>query len=209
MPYKLHSSADDCYPGTFCLINKYGIRDEKELSLLESGITAAKSIELLQNPFSGKFDFDHLKAIHKYLFDDLYEWAGKIRTVNLSGKGTSFADAADIEYMAENCFRRLKEENYFLDLPFDQYAEQIADFYNVLNMIHPFREGNGRTQRCFMTQLIQKAGYDIDFSEIDSDELMIATIYAAQGIKDLMVAFFQNNLSELEEQKHDTGMTFL
>ncbi len=207
MPYKLHSSSDDCYPGTTCLINKFGIRNEKELSLLESGITAAKSIELLQNPFSGEFDFDHLKAIHKYLFDDLYEWAGKIRTVNLSKKGTSFADAADIEYMAENCFRRLKEENYFLDLHFDRYAEQIADFYNVLNMIHPFREGNGRAQRCFMTQLIQTAGYDIDFSEIDPDELMIATIYAAQGMNNLLIDFFWNNIIESEDQQHDSGMT--
>lgn len=209
MAYKIHSSSDDCYPGTTCLINKFNIRSEKELSLLEAGITAVKSTELIQHPFSGKFDFDHLKAIHKYLFDDLYEWAGKVRTVNLSKKGTYFVNAEDIERLAEHCFLRLKEADYFVGLPFDEYTEQIADFYNVLNMIHPFREGNGRAQRCFMTQLIQKAGYDIDFSEIDPDDLIIATIYAAQGMNDLLIDFFREHITEPESQEHDAGLTLL
>lgn len=209
MPYSLHSASDDCYPGTTCLINKFDIRNEEELAIIEAGITVAKSTELLQNPISDRFDFAHYKAIHKYLFDDLYEWAGKIRSVNLSKKGTSFAKVEDIERMAEHCFFRLKEANYFFDLSFDEYVIQIADFYNVLNMIHPFREGNGRTQRCFFTQLIQKAGYDIDISEIDPDDLMIATIYSAQGVNDLLIDFFRQNIIEAPSQEYNTGMTVL
>ena len=207
MSYKLHSSSDDCYPGTTCLINKFGIHNEKELLLVEAGITGKKSMELMENPIAGGFDFEHLKAIHKYLFEDIYEWAGEIRTTNLSKKGTCFADANDIERMAKNCFLRLNKENCFVSLTFDEYTKQIADFYNVLNMIHPFREGNGRTQRCFMTQLVQKAGYDIDFSEIDPDELMIATIYAAQGTNDLLIEFFNEHITEAESQEFDMGFT--
>ncbi len=209
MPYELHSSSDCCYPGTTCLINKFDIRNEKELSLIETGITVAKSSELMRNPLPGKFDFEHLKAIHKYLFGDLYDWAGEIRTTNLSKKGTSFADAKSIERMARNCFRRLNEAVFFINLSFDEYTIQIADFYNTLNLIHPFREGNGRAQRCFMTQLIQKAGYSIDFSKIDSDELMIATIYAAQGINDLLINLFRGNLTELKMPNFDGGISLI
>ncbi len=201
MAYKLHSSSDACYPGTACLINKFGIRDENALMLVEAGITAAKSAELMQNPIAGNYDFDHLKTIHRFMFEDLYEWAGEIRTVNLSKKGFRFADAQSIPYLAGSCFRRLKEANCFLDLSFIEYSQQIADFYNVLNMIHPFREGNGRTQRCFITMLVQKAGYDIDFSTIDPDELMIATIYAAQGTPDLLTAFFHEHLTRSQDDK--------
>ncbi len=209
MPYELHSSSDCCYPGTTCLINKFDIRNEKELSLVETGITVAKSSELMRNPMPGNFDFEHLKAIHKYLFGDLYEWAGEIRTINISKKRTKFVDAKSIERIARNCFQRLNEADFFMNLSFDDYTIQIADFYNTLNLIHPFREGNGRAQRCFMTQLIQKAGYSIDFSKIDSDELMIATIYAAQGINDLLINLFRGNLTELKMPNFDGGITLI
>lgn len=79
----------------------------------------------------------------------------------------------------------------FQDLPKDGFVDEITDFYCVTNARHPFREGNGRTQRVFLTQFIRNAGYAVNFSELDMELLMIATIQAAQGVTDLLKQFFE------------------
>ncbi len=86
MSYSITPELSDCYENTSCLINKFGITDEKRLALLESKISFAKASELIANHTVGKFDFSHYKSIHKYLFNELYDWAGEIRTVNISKK---------------------------------------------------------------------------------------------------------------------------
>ena len=128
------------------------------------------------------------------MFDDLYEWAGKIRTVDISKKGTRFTPAKDIEKVAELCFGRLKKQKFFKNLDFDDFVNNIVDFYCDTNMLHPFREGNGRTQRIFIVQLIRFCGYDMNFSEIDTDDLMIATIQSANGITDYLKDIFKNHI---------------
>ena len=199
MSYSIDSITADCYPGTTCLINKLDIHDEDQLAVVEAGMTMMKDSELSEHPIQGRFDFAHYKAIHRYLFEDIYAWAGEIRTVDMSKKGTSFVKAEDIERIAESAFRRLQAKQLFADMPFDEFVENIVDFYGVINMLHPFREGNGRTQRVFFTQLIRNAGYDIDFAEIDPDELMVATIQAAGGVEDLLKDIFS------EAIRHDEG----
>ena len=196
MGYSIDAITADCYEGTTCLINKFGITDDKQLSLIEGQITFAKGSELERNPIKGNFDFEHYKAIHKYLFDEIYEWAGKIRTVDMSKKGTNFAKANEIEKLANACFARLKSENYFKRQEFDEFISNIVDFYCVTNMLHPFREGNGRTQRIFISQLIRYSGYDIDFSKINTDNLMSATIHAANGIDDFLKEIFKNAIQQ-------------
>lgn len=191
MGYSINSSTDNCYEGTTCLINKLNIRDEKILAEVEGRITFAKSSTLEKEPISSTFDFEHYKTIHKYLFNDLYDWAGQIRTVNLSKKGTLFANADEIERIADACFKRLADNNFFRDMDFNDFVENIVDFYCVTNILHPFREGNGRTQRIFIAQLIRFNGYDIDFNSIDADELMMATIQAANGISDGLKDIFR------------------
>lgn len=194
MGYNIEAITDDCYEGTTCLLNKFGIKDEKKLTEFEAAITTANATELNELPIQGVFDTNHYKSIHKYLFQDLYHWAGDFRTINISKKGTRFADATEIEDLCNKCFGRLKECNYFQGMKFDDFVENIVDLYCTLNYIHPFREGNGRTQRIFITQLIRKNGYDINFSEIDPDYLMIATIQSAQGITDNLIDIFKNNI---------------
>ena len=85
--------------------------------------------------------------------------------------------------------------NYFCDLPKDEFINQIADLYHTINMLHPFREGNGRTQRVFFVQLIRNAGYEIDYSDFNSDLLMIGTIQAASGVMDNLIAFFKEAIN--------------
>lgn len=194
MGYSISSLTDDYYENSNCLINKFDIQNEEQLAKIEASITFAKTSELERNPISNNFDFEHYKQIHKYLFEDLYDWAGKVRTVDISKKGTNFTSVENIEPVAEACFSRLKELNYFKKLSFNDFVNNIVDFYCTTNMLHPFREGNGRTQRIFISQLIRFCGYDINFSEIDADELMIATIHSSNGITDYLKDIFTKHI---------------
>ena len=153
MAYRIEANQNNCYPGTTCLINKFGITDEKKLSELEAQITLARTVQLLESPLSDTFDFEHYKAIHRFLFNDLYDWAGKLRTTNMSKKGTSFCSVSELETSCNNCFNYLLDNKCFVDLKRDDFIEAITDFYCTTNILHPFREGNGRTQRIFITQL--------------------------------------------------------
>ena len=197
MSYSIESITDGCYPGTTVLVNKLGIQDEETLNKTEALMTYINGAKLEENPLIGEFDFSHYKAIHRFLFSELYDWAGEIRSVDISKKGTVFCPAAEIEERAEQIFKRLKAHNLFIHLPKDTFVDEITDFYCVTNALHPFREGNGRTQRAFLTQLIRNAGYSINFSELDMDLLMIATIQAAQGVTDLLKQFFEQAIDTI------------
>lgn len=87
MGYDINALTDGCYEGTTCLVNKFNVRDSEKLGVIESQITLAKISMLHQTPIKGKFDFEHYKAIHRFLFEDLYDWAGTVRKVNMSKKG--------------------------------------------------------------------------------------------------------------------------
>ncbi len=196
MSYSIDPLTQNCYEGTTCLINKLNIRDAEKLAQVEAGITFAKAVSLEKNPIKGNFDLEHYCAIHRYLFEDIYEWAGKLREVEMSKKGTSFAKAETLPSMCTACFNRLHRLSYFRNLKFSEFAENIADLYSSLNLLHPFREGNGRTLRIFIAQLIRFGGYDIDFSLMDTDELMIATIHAAHGVNDYLIDLFSAHIKQ-------------
>ena len=190
MPYSIDASSDHCYPGTSCLIDRFDIRDAQKLDELEASIVYGKLALLQRAPIPGSFDFAHYKRIHQFLFCDLYDWAGQIRDVDLSKKGTAFVPASDIERCAAALFGRL-QAFYPDNLSRKEIIENLADFYNTLNILHPFREGNGRTQRAFFAQWVtQKFGWHLDLAATNPDELMIATIYAAQGVTDHLINCF-------------------
>lgn len=193
MSYGIDTMLDDCYEGTTCLINKLNIRDEQILRETEAAITFAKAGMLEQEPIQGSFDFEHYKRIHHFLFCDLYEWAGKIRAVNISKKGTNFVKHERIEALGTACLQKI-QNGYLSDLDKTQFSHRIAELYHDINMLHPFREGNGRAQRAFFSQLIRHYDYDIDFSTTDTDFLMLATIYAAQGVTDHLERFFSESI---------------
>lgn len=190
MAYSIEASSDHCYEGTTCLINKLNIRDEKKLAEVEAAIVLGKVALLERQPVQGSFDFDHYKRIHHFLFCDLYDWAGQIREIYLSKKGTAFVPANEIEPCAEACFNRLR--GFCAEgLNRHDLATEVADFYHTINMLHPFREGNGRTQRAFFTQWIQHIGYHMELTAVDPDEFVVATIYAAQGVMDQLIDCFE------------------
>ena len=180
------AATSGCYEGTTVLINKFGLRDAEALAEVEAAVVPAKAAMWEAKPLCETFDFAHYKAIHRWLFEDLYEWAGEVRTIDLSKKGTMFCPAGEINRVAQAIFSRLKEEKFLVGLEKTEFVLQLTDFYQRTNELHPFREGNGRTQRVFLSQLCRHAGYHLDFSQLDTDLLMIATIQASQGMDMLL-----------------------
>ncbi len=193
MAYDMEATGQDCYPGTTCLVNLLDIHDENILAATEAALTLGKTSELFHKPLSGPFDFAFYKGIHQYLFCDLYAWAGQVRDIDLSKRGTVFMPAAQIKRVANVCFDRLVSTD-LRTLSVHERAVAVADFYNTINLLHPFREGNGRTQRVFFQHWLRSFDYELDFSQADTDLLMMATIHAAQGIMDHLVAFFEEQI---------------
>ncbi len=179
--YKYYYEGADfyCYPNTKVLINKFGIYDEKQLENIERKITALKALEFEENPFDGSLDYDYLLSIHRYLFGDLFEWAGKTRVGEFMFKGDSmFFKASYIEQGFNNFYKKLSDENFLKDLPKDKFCKRLAYYMGELNALHPFREGNGRTSRLYFKQLAKRAGYQLIFSNVSKKELLKADISA-------------------------------
>ena len=181
MSYSLNPLQNDCYENTTVLKNKFGIKDGKKLNTIEQNITSALIAKaFLEIPFQN-VDFEFYKSLHKYVFSDIYEWAGKIRDVNMSKSGTNFCRIAKIQEQGENIFKYIIKKEYLKKYTGDEFINEFTELYCRLNYLHPFREGNGRIQRLFLAMLVRESGKNIDFSEIDTDLLMIATIKSVSG----------------------------
>lgn len=190
MAYSIDASKDNCYSGTSVLINKLGLKTQDALDEAERVAVTLHSVELEQSEPSQPFTFAFYCSLHKTLFGDLYNWAGELRTVNLFKKGTAFYPAETLQELGAAKFQYLAKEKEFQGLTHKAFVNKIAEFYHELNMLHPFREGNGRAQRLFFILLIRRGGYQINFADCDMDALMSATIYAAQGVMDYLIDFF-------------------
>ena len=165
--------ADDvyCIPGTAVLKNKAGITDQDLLDEYEGDFTAIRLLELTQNPIQGSFDLAHLCKIHSYLFQDVYEWAGEVRSVDIIRGDSRFCNVRQIQSYSHTIFSGLSAEKYLVNLEPTVFANRLAHYLSEVNAIHPFREGNGRVQRLFISQLAEHAGYSLDYSALDQAEL--------------------------------------
>ena len=165
--------ADDvyCIPGTAVLKNKAGITDQDLLDEYEGDFTAIRLLELTQNPIQGSFDLAHLCKIHSYLFQDVYEWAGEVRSVDIIRGDRRFCNVRQIQSYSHTIFSALSAEKYLVNLEPAVFANRLAHYLSEVNAIHPFREGNGRVQRLFISQLAEHAGYSLDYSALDQAEL--------------------------------------
>jgi len=194
MSYSLEPLQDDCYEGTTVLINKFGIKDDAKLDMVERDITSALIAKAyIEIPFED-VDFDFYKNLHYYVFSDIYEWAGKIRNVDMSKKGTRFCPPEKIETRGRAIFEYLSKKSYFTALADEEFVKEFTELYCRLNYLHPFREGNGRVQRLFLSMLLKNMEKSIDFSKIDTDLLMIATIKAVSGDVFMLCDIFRQHI---------------
>lgn len=174
-----------CYPGTTVLKNKLNIMNIEKLQTYEAKITAAKSLGLRKKGITGDFDVKHIKQIHKYLFEDIYPFAGEFRTENIAKGEFRFAQSEYIEPELENLLNKLKKENYLEGLDKKELAIKLAYYLAELNVLHPFREGNGRTNREFIRQLALKNGYQLDLKKAKAEEILEASIESIVDTKKL------------------------
>lgn len=160
------------------LKNNLGIKDQDKLDSAERDITSYKEAILKDSPIKGKFDLKHLQDIHKHLFGDIYPFAGKIRDGYLQKGQQDFTMGYRIIPQSERLFKELKNEQFLKNTEPDKIAGRLAYYMGEINAIHPFREGNGRTQRIFIAQLAKEAGYELSFDKTTQEEMISASIQA-------------------------------
>ncbi|MCM3113597.1 Fic/DOC family protein [Lederbergia lenta] len=158
------------------MINNFDIKDQKKLDEVEKTLTFQRMSLLYENPIYGAFGLKHLQKIHKYIFQDVYPFAGKIRDEQMTKGNTTFAHPRHLEPYAFDVFKQLKGENYLQGLELDKLNEKASYYLSEINMIHPFREGNGRTQREYIRLLFLKNGYELNLTNISSQEMIKASI---------------------------------
>ena len=188
-----------CYKDSDVLVNKLDIRDNKKLEEIERKIVLAKLYELRQNHQIGNFDMNHFVGIHKFLFEDIYPFAGLFRNENIAKGNFSFAEWEYIEDELRKLLNQLKEENYLQNLDKDMFVKRLSYYMAELNVLHPFREGNGRTIREFIRQLAYKNGYVLNLKNIKPKDMLDACIRSVVDTTDL-----ENIISEcLEEEEKE------
>lgn len=180
-----------CYPGTDVLVNKLNIKDKSTLQKFEAKITAAKLLALRQKGIIGNFDAKHLNQIHTYLFEDIYPFAGKYRNENIAKGVFRFAEWEYIEPELNRLLNGLKEENYLAGLSREVLAERLAYYLSELNVLHPYREGNGRTIREFLRELALKNEYILNIKRVAPKEFLNASINSIVDTSELTKLIYE------------------
>jgi cell filamentation protein len=164
------------YPETNVFVNNLGIKNSAELKIAEQDITSLTISYCRENPVRGSFDLKHLCKINKEIFGDLYPWAGKLRDVEMA-KTEPFTKSILIPtYAEEYIFSKLKKEHYLTDVDPAEIVPKLTYYLSELNVLHPFREGNGRTQRIFIEYLAKIAGFEVDFTSVTPEENLKASV---------------------------------
>jgi cell filamentation protein len=174
-----------CYPGSAILINRLDIRSQATLDAFEAEITAQRASEPLP---AGRLSYRHYRAIHRHLFQDVYPWAGRIRTVRIFKQASSFCYPEHIDREMKRLFQWLRKRQLLCGLDAKTFAREAAHFIAALNAIHPFREGNGRTQLSFLILLADRAGHRLAPKRVDPKAILKATVASFKGNENFLAA---------------------
>ena len=194
-----------CYPNSSVLINKLNIKSADSLAEAEREITSLKLAMAKADPIKGSLDFVHLQNIHRYIFEDIYSWAGELRQVDIS-KGNQFCLCQYLQTYGERVFSELRAEQFLIgaaDVP-----HRLAYYLSEINVLHPFREGNGRTQRLFIEYLANVAGYSVDFSKVSPREMVIASADSFARRYESIYALFERITTQISETEQQKAMDF-
>lgn len=198
MPYTIDPSSADCYPCTSVLINKFDLRSQQELDRVEAVLVTAKAAQWEESPLCSTFDFEHYKAIHRHLSATSTNGPVCPQHQHLQ-KGTQFCPADEIPRVSSAIFRRLAEQNFFQSLSFDDFVDAFVDFYIRTNELHPVPRGQWADTARLSGAARTARWVSVGFSCIDPDELMVATIWSAQGVDTMLRQLFREMLSPLAD----------
>jgi len=161
------------------LKNLPDIHDAAQLRKAELSFSAARLATLELGPRNPGFPY--LRQIHRTLFQDVYSWAGELRTIDIWRDETPFCHFEYLEKEGNALMAALEEEKGLTDLPRDEFIQRIAHYYCEINMLHPFRHGNGRVQRIFFEQLALHAGYLLNWEKSDAESWKAANQAGVAG----------------------------
>lgn len=163
-----------------------GVDTYEKVSQADRTVSWLRTSELKDSGASlGNFDLRHLCAIHEHLFQDIYYFAGKLRNVNMMiDEVVRFEDVKTLPGKLDKFFNNLKKENNLCGLDKEKFVSRMADCLTDINMLHPFREGNGRAKRLFFTGLAEQAGYHLDWDKASKEEWLYADESAFDSSKD-------------------------
>ncbi|MER9329684.1 Fic family protein [Mesorhizobium sp. M0488] len=167
-----------CYPGTSVLINLLDIRDQAKLDEVELALFLTRADEPLP---AGELDFQHYLSLHRHLFQDVYAWAGQVRSIRIGKGGSWFCYPEHIASEMARVFRELGNPDRLADLESTRFASLVAHVVAEINAVHPFREGNGRTQLTFLAMLAEHAGFTFNADILDRDRVIQAMIDSFSG----------------------------
>ncbi|MDX8531364.1 Fic family protein [Mesorhizobium sp. VK25A] len=176
----VYAAEDDplCYPGTTVLRNKLNIGDQNKLDEFELALFLTRADEEVP---AGNLDYDHYKAIHHHLFQDIYEWAGEVRAIRIGKGGNWFCYPEYIDQEMRKIFSGLAEADYLCGLAIEDFAVRAAHSLAEINAVHPFREGNGRTQLTFLAMLMENAGFSFNADALERERVLDAMIESFAG----------------------------
>ncbi len=181
----------ETYPDSAVFVNKLGITDSYKLRAAETDFSTLQYELYRINPPPPAFNLQHLKAIHKQLFGNIYAWAGELRSFDIRKGICEFTPHADIEFHATKVYEKLHEQNYLQGLSLQDTITHLADYYDLTNKLHPFPEGNGRTQRLFIEHLAAGAGYFTDWSQIHPWEVIEVAVQSFEGNFEPTISMFE------------------
>lgn len=157
------------------------IHTTAELRRFEDDRVEDRWVELQDQPIRGDFGIEHLQAIHRHLFQDVYPWAGEVRTVGIQKEGQGFLPPEHASFVVNGAARMMREDGMLTPGMDDaRWSSLLADRFNDVNDAHPFREGNGRTQRTYFNQVAEASGKTIHWSVLTKEQ-NIAVSHAARG----------------------------
>lgn len=156
-------------------VNKFNITDLAKLQRVETPLALRRLLELQRDPIRGRFDTRHLQRVHRYIFQDVYPWAGELRTVNISKPDAMFPPPQYLRESLDTLFAELAHESLLKNMAAAAWAHRAAYFLGEINAIHPFREGNGRTQREFVRELAFAGGHRLAWKGHTQEEMIEAS----------------------------------
>lgn len=161
-------------PGTAILRNKLGLSDAEALRDAENDLVEARLIELRESPIlvgERTYDLMFLQAVHRHLFQDVYEWAGELRTVGIEKEQESFCPPRSVALPMTHVTERIYESTLLAQVAGQDLPHAVAYLYDYVNFAHPFREGNGRATREFFDLLLSETGAGLDWQATELEEL--------------------------------------
>ncbi len=185
------------YPGLKVMRNRLGIRQAQRLEQAAWELTALRAATIELGPLIR--GLPHLCAIHRQLYQDIFDWAGQLREIDIYQGDTRFCHFAYIEKEGNALFQELEGEGYLVGLATDKFIERLAHYYCEINVLHPFRIGSGMAQRIFFEQLAIHAGYTLDWRNIAVDVWNQANQSGAMGDLSALQTIFRKVVSEAVE----------